>query len=251
MITGRGPQIHLVLLLCILGLASGVFAAEKDIEIGTLMSNYVWRGIRLSEGAVGQSSVTVEAKGLSLNLWGNYDFTLDKLNETDITFSYSRDINKLNLETGLIHYAIVGGHDSDELFLGVAANCPLQPSLKAYFDVNAGKGAFLQASVGHSFILSSRVTLDLRASMGMVFHDSFMGLPDTGEEFTGLNNAEILVSCPFKLSTGWVLKLQTGASTPLSRNARQAIVYGSVGQPGQRFCNGTIVYGGATIAYAF
>jgi hypothetical protein len=251
MVAERSRGICLVLFICILGPASAASAVEKEIEIGSLMSNYVWRGVRLSEGLVGQSSVTLRGKGLSLNLWGNYDFDLDKLNETDVTFSYSRDIDKLSLETGLIHYAIIGGHDSDELFLGLNANYPLQPSIKAYFDVNAGKGAFLQASVGHSLRLASRLALDMRASMGLVFNDSYMGLPDTGEEFAGLHNAEILIACPVQLSKAWVLKLQAGASTPLSRNARQAIINGSACQPGQRLCNGTMVYGGATLAYSF
>jgi hypothetical protein len=88
-------------------------------------------------------------------------------------------------------------------------------------------------------------------TLGLVFNDSYMRLPDTGAEFTGLHNAEILIACPVQLSKAWVLKLHAGASTPLSRNARQAIIDGSACQSGQRFCNGTMIYRGATLFYSF
>jgi hypothetical protein len=38
---------------------------------------------------------------------------------------------------------------------------------------------------------------------------------------------------------------------PISHNARQAIINGSVCQPGRRFCNGSIVYGGDTFTFSF
>lgn len=191
------------------------------------------------------------SRGFSLNVWGNYDFSSGKFNETDITVSYSRAVKKFSIEAGLIHYGIFDARDSDEVYAGIAADCLLQPSLKAIVDVNAGKGAFLQASAGHSVGLSTRFSLDLKASVGIVFRNSFMGVPDSGQEFTGLHNAEILVACPIDLGKGWAMKLQVGASAPLSRNARQAIVNNSVCQPGRRFCSGTIVYGGASLTYSF
>jgi hypothetical protein len=246
-----GPKIVLFFLFCEVAFPWEAWPAEKEIEVGTLISHYVWRGIRLSEGAVYQSSVTVASRGFSLNVWGNIDFSSGKLNEADVTVSYSRDVKKFSVEAGLIHYGIFDGRDSTELFAGVAADCLLQPSLKAFFDVNAGKGAFLQASAGHSIDLSKRFSLDLKASVGVVFRNSFMGVPNSGQEFTGLHNAEVLVASPIDLGKGWEIRLQAGVSKSLSRNARQAIVNNSVCEPGRRFCNGTIVYGGASLTYSF
>ena len=240
-----------MLILCLMVFPSDIWCAEKEIEIGTILSNYVWRGIRLSEGPAYQSSVTVASRGFSLNVWGNFDFNSGRFNETDLTFSYGRDLKKLSVETGLIHYGIIDGHDSDEMYAGLTADFPLEPSLKAFFDINAGKGAFLQASAGHSMELSSRFSLELKASLGIVFHNSFMGKPDSDQEFTGLHNAEVSAICPVRLGKGWDAKLQAGASTALSRNSRQAIVNGSVCQPGRRLCNGTIVWGGASLVYSF
>ena len=228
-----------------------VKALEIEIEAGTLFSNYVWRGIRLSEGPVYQSSVTAGYRGFSLNLWNNFDFDSGEFNEVDFTASYSRELKKFTFETGLIHYGNFDLPDSDELFVSVSADSRLRPSLEAVFDVNAGNGMFLRPSIGHTFELSPRILLELGMAMGIVFQDSYMGTPDSGEEFTGLHNAEITAACPIDLGRGWTLKLQAAASTPLSRSARQAIVNSSVCRPGERFCNGTIVYGGITFSHAF
>jgi len=224
---------------------------EIDIEAGTFASAYMWRGIRLSEGPVYQSSVTIGSHDFSFNLWGNVDFDSGRFNEMDITVSYSRDVKKFSIGTGFIHYGTIDAPDSDELCASFSADYPFQPSIEAFFDINAGKGAFLRASAGHGFKLSPRVSLELKASMGIVFHDSFMGTPDSGEEFNGLHNAEVVIAFPIQISRGWAMKLQAGASTPLSHNARQAIVNGSVCDPGHRFCDGTVVYGSATFTYAF
>lgn len=231
--------------------SSHVFPAEKEIEIGTIMSDFVWRGIRLGGGPVYQSSFTVRSRGFSFNLWGNFDLDAARFSEIDGTVSYGREFKRFDLETGLIHYGVVDGHDSDELYAGVTARCFLQPSLRVFFDVNAGRGAFIQAAAGRTITLSPRVSLDLIASVGMVLHNRYMGLPDSGREFIGPHNAEILAAFPISLGKGWELKLQAGASTALSRESRQAMINGGVCPAGRSFCNGTIVYGGAGVTYAF
>ncbi len=241
----------LLFFFCMAFISGGVWAAEKEIEVGSFYSHYVWRGIRLSEGPVYQSSVTVSSRGVTLNIWQNFDIYSAALNEIDLTACYGREMSKFKFEFGLTHYGMFDKQDSDEIFSGITANYPLQPSLKAFFDVNAGKGAFLQASAGHRISFSSRFPLNLSASMGVVFRNSFMGVPDSGREFTGLHNAEIIAASPIELNNRWRLKLQAGASTPLSRNARQAIIDSEACRPGQHFCNGTIIYGGATLTYSF
>jgi len=238
-------------ILTLAAIAPAVRAAENEIEVGTLMSNYVWRGLRLSNGPVYQASVTLATKGFSFNAWGNYDFHQGRVSETDLTFSYTRTFKKISLETGFIHYAIIKEHDSDEVYVDLYADCPLQPELALYYDINLGTGAFLQASVGHSIKLSTRASLDLKASMGVVFQDGYMGVPDNEQEFNGLHNAEILVSCPIKLRDHWTLTMQAGASTPLSSKARQAIRNGSIWDRAQGSFNSTIVYGGITVAFSF
>jgi uncharacterized protein (TIGR02001 family) len=241
----------LLFILALAAIAPSVRAAENEIEVGTLMSNYVWRGLRLSSGPVYQASFTLAYKGLSFNAWGNYDFHQGRVNETDLTFAYARSIKKISLEAGVIHYGLIKEHDSDEVYVDLYADCLLQPEIALYYDFNLGTGAFLQASIGHSIRLSTRASLDLKASMGIVFQDGFMGIPDSEQEFNGLRNAEIQVSCPIKLAAHWALTMQVGASTPLSDKARQAIRNGSIWDPAQGSFNGSIVYGGITVAFSF
>lgn len=240
----------LILLAFLACLAAQAIAVEGELELGTVMSNYVWRGSRLSEGPVYQFSGTVSAKGFSANVWGNYDFDSRKYNETDLTLSYSKDIKKFSLEAGFIHYAIVNSHDSDEVYAGFSFDVPLQPSFKAYFDVNAGKGAFLQPSIGHSVEISERASLDFTLNVGIAIKNGYMGVRDSDQEYAGLHNAELNISCPVKLSKHWNMKPQVGVTTPLSRAAREAIRNSSVWESSDTF-NGTTIYGGATLSYSF
>jgi hypothetical protein len=249
--THRQKYVRMFILLILLaGLSAQAMAVEGGLELGTVMSNYVWRGLRLSEGPVYQFSGTVSAKGFSANVWGNYDFDSGKYNETDLTLSYSKDIKKFSLEAGFIHYAIVNNHDSDEVYAGFSFDVPLQPSFKAYFDVNLGKGAFLQPSIGHSVEISKRASLDFTLNVGIAINNSNMGVRDSDQEYVALHNAELNIACPVKLSKHWSMKTQVGVTTPLSRAAREAIRNGSVWESSDTF-NGTIVYGGGTLTYSF
>jgi hypothetical protein len=249
--TCRQKHVRMFILFIFLAcLTAQAMAVEGELELGTVMSNYVWRGSRLSEGAVYQFSGTVSAKGFSANVWGNYDFDEKEYNETDLTLSYSKDIKKFSLEAGFIHYAMVNSQDSDELYAGFSFDVPLQPSFKAYFDVNDGKGAFLQPSIGHSVTISSRASLDFKLSIGINVNDGYVGVRDSGDEYVALHNAELNIACPVKLSKHWNLKPQVGVTTPLSRAAREAIRNSSVREATEKF-NGTIVYGGATLSYSF
>jgi hypothetical protein len=249
--TRRQKHVRMFILFIFLAcLTAQSMAVEGELELGTVMSNYVWRGIRMSEGPVYQLSGTVSAKGFSANVWGNYDFDSKEYNETDLTLSYGKDIKKLSLEAGFIHYAMVNTKDTDEIYGGFSVDVPLQPSFKAYFDVNSGGGAFLQPSIGHSVKISSRASLDFRLNIGIAIYNSSMGVRDSGQEYAALHNAELNVACPVKLSKHWNIKPQVGVTTPLSRAAREAIRNSSAREAAEKF-NGTIVYGGATLSYSF
>ncbi|HKX11903.1 MAG TPA: hypothetical protein VJP40_02030, partial [bacterium] len=58
------------------------------------VSQYVWRGIALSEGPVLQPSLWLSYQGAIFSVWGNYvlndEANQGQLNEVDFTFTYSR-----------------------------------------------------------------------------------------------------------------------------------------------------------------
>jgi len=248
----RKNAVHRLLpLLLLLVAAPRGWAGENEFEVGTFLSHYMWRGLRLSEGPVYQTSCTLGTKGFSFNAWGNYDFRAKTLNEIDLTVSYGRETKRADFETGLIHYAMIGSHDNDELYASVTGKGPFSPSLTAYFDVNMGKGAFLQASAGPSLKLSPKASLDLRVSAGIVVHDGFMGIPDSGREFSGFHNIEFLAALPIELNDHWSVRMQAGVTTPLSHNAREAICNASIWKPSQSNFPSTFLYGGLTFFYSF
>jgi len=79
------------------------YGSEVDFN-----SQYVWRGIAYSDGAVMQPSVWVSAFDLTFSVWGN--FVLNKeanqgeFNEVDLILSYTREWENITVEPTLQFY---------------------------------------------------------------------------------------------------------------------------------------------------
>jgi len=69
-------------------------------------SNYVWRGLLSSQGAVWQPSLTVEYYGVGFNVWANLPMTNEpnqgQFNEIDLTLYYNKNYKKINFHTWFI-----------------------------------------------------------------------------------------------------------------------------------------------------
>lgn len=240
-------------LLCFSGfiaifLAPSLVAGDLEFEASSaFLSHYMWRGERLSKGGVIQPSLTVGYKGFSANAWGNYSFDRNGENtdEVDFTASYAGEKNKINYEVGFIHYGVYNGVDSDEIYTSIGHSNFLNPTIKAYFDVNYGKGAYLQAGLEPSIPLGKEASLNFKTFVGYVIKNQYMGLNDAGREFANLFNADFITSLTLPLSRGFTLEPMIGYSTPLSQNARQAIKSASVGSGSET------LYGGATLTFSF
>jgi hypothetical protein len=235
----------LFLLAVVLLLPQVLWAGGAEFEAsGSLLSHYIWRGLRLSEGGVFQPSVTVGAKGFSANLWANYQFDPKSWTEVDFTGAYAGQKGKVNFEAGFIHYGVNEGLDSDEIYGSVGHSDILNPSFKMYVDVNAGKGSYLQAGLEPSIPLGKDFSLNFKAFAGYVLKNSYMGLNDDGREFSNFYNADFQASLTIPLSKRFSLEPMLGYSTALSRNARQAIKNDSVSSHGET------LYGGATLTFS-
>ena len=235
----------LFLLAVVLLLPQALWAGGVEFEAsGSLLSHYMWRGLRLSEGGVFQPSVTVGAKGFSANLWANYQFDPRSWTELDFTGAYAGKKEKINFEAGFVHYGVYKGLDSDEIYGGVGHSDILNPSFKIYVDVNAGKGSYLQAGLEPSIPLGKDFSLNFKAFAGYVLKNSYMGLNDDGREFSNFYNADFQASLTIPLSKGFSLEPMLGYSTALSWNARQAIKNDSVSSHGET------LYGGATLTFS-
>ena len=174
-----------------------------------MLSQYVFRGVALSRGSVVfQPSMTVSYKGFSANIWGNWDtdemnpFGLTKpnrnsakWNETDFTFSYSREVLKnLTLTGGVIYYALDSNnslYDSFEVFGGVAYKFPwFDVGFQVFREVANLPGWYLTWSISKSIelpvnikILAGKPSLDLLAAWSAELSNSRLAYPTASGAF--------------------------------------------------------------------
>lgn len=221
--TGKRPLVLAGALLLLL--PSIVSAEELSISADTsLWSRYMWRGLRFSDGAVIQSSVTGAMYGFSASIWTNYDLRAGKINEIDPTISYSADYQGVTWGAGWTHFGVIDGEDDDELYISASlASLPLAPTLTCYWDVDLGTGVYLQGSVSHSFDLSDRISLTFSGAAGYVVDDSYMGVNAEGVEFADWFSGDLQVSLPVVLYPGVTLQPKAGYSFPLSQQGKEAI----------------------------
>jgi hypothetical protein len=218
-----------------------------------VMSNYVWRGQKLSNSWVVQPSVGITYGVFGANIWANYDSDAKidegdghgEFNETDITLNYSRSIDKITLTAGYIYYALNNANDTQELYLSAGYDTLLKPTLTLYYDYDEGNGAFLVASISHSFEVSKDIALNLGASASYNINNKVMGFDQDGKDFSNFYNAELSSSVSIPISKATTLTPKVAYSFPLSSDAKEAIK--KISDDGDK----DIFYGGINLTLSF
>jgi hypothetical protein len=163
-----------------------------------ILSQYVWRGIALSRhSAVLQPSLTGTYKGFAFNIWNNFD-TNEKnpyafnnpnrgfaWNETDLTFSYSREvISNLTLTGGVIYYIFSSNnsaYNSVELYGGADYKLPwFNFGFSVFREVAHFPGTFVQWYIHRAIdipYLVAGMNLDLYASWSAEFSNDKAAYP--------------------------------------------------------------------------
>jgi hypothetical protein len=179
---------------------------NKDFSFNagtSVLSKYVWRGCLITDGAVLQPTITAGYKSLSLNAWGNMDFTDDagyknKFKEFDYTLDYSFDFNKFSFSTGAVDYTFpdTGVKSTTEIYAGAIYNMIGSPSLKIYQDVKEVKGTYFSLGGGYSFPIGEITSLDLSGALGFATakHNKCYYFTDN----SGLTDLFIGAGFPFK-----------------------------------------------------
>jgi hypothetical protein len=236
-----------VVAACLLG--DGLAQAQATQEEGAvpavsttasveILSNFVWRGVRLSEGWVIQPSASLDSRGLSLNLWGNVDLSEyplgsghsgGRLTEVDVTGSYTRAFGRTSVTAGFIQYAVRDFEDTTELFATLTLAAPLSPSLSGYYDMDQGDGGFLIISLGQQVRLTPAVPLELGGYATMNFKNKVMGVGANGAPFTGLYSAEVNAALAFSLGPRLTLTPRVAYAFPLSDNGKAGLRSASYG----------------------
>jgi hypothetical protein len=220
-----------------------------------VMSNYVWRGQKLSNSWVVQPSVGITYGSFGINLWSNYDSDRaeatskdtghGEFTETDITLNYSYAIDKWNLVAGYIYYALDAANDTQELYVSAGCDILLKPALTVYYDIDEGNGALIVASIGHSFELAKGYDLNLGASASYNINNKVMGLDKDGKDFSNFYNGELSSSLSIPVWKAITVTPKVAYSFPLSNNAKNAI--SSISDDGDK----DIFYGGINITLSF
>jgi len=253
-ITGRA-LIFIILLTLIVSI--GRLQAEEVKTSGSasldVMSNYVWRGQKLSNSWVIQPSVAIGYGVFGANIWANYDSDsiVDEGNghgeftETDITLSYTRSMDKWTFGAGYIYYALNNANDTQEIYLMVSYDTMLKPTLTIYYDFDEGNGAFITASIGHTIEVMKGINWNIGVLASYNINNKVMGLDKDGEDFSNFYNAEASTSLNIPVWKNITLTPKLAYSLPLSNDAKEAIK--TISDDGDK----NILYGGINLSLSF
>jgi hypothetical protein len=253
----RGLRALSLALVLTLFVSAGIGYAEEIKTAGSasvdVMSNYVWRGQKLSNSWVVQPAVAITYGAFGANIWANYDSDskIDEgdghgeFTETDLTLSYTRSLDKWTFGAGYIYYALNAANDTQEVYLSASYDMLLKPALTVYYDYDEGQGAFIVASVGHSLEVMKSVNLNLGASASYNVNNKVMGVNDNGDDFSNFYNAELSSSLNIPVMKAVTITPKIAYSFPLSDDAKEAIK--SVSDDGKK----DILYGGVNVTLSF
>ncbi len=240
-------------ILCAFGNAvAGEIKTSGSASID-VMSNYVWRGQKLSNSWAIQPSVAISYGVFGANLWANYDSDskIDEgdghgeVSETDLTLSYTRSLDKWTFGAGYIYYALNGANDTQEIYLSASYDILLSPTLAVYYDFDEGNGAFVQASIGHSIEVAKGMNLNMGAYASYNINNKVIGPDEDGDDFSNFYNAELSASLNIPVWKAITVTPKIAYSFPLSDDAEEALE--AVSDDGDK----DIFYGGINITLNF
>ena len=252
--------IFIVAVVLTAGFTFGPLAASAAETSGSasadVMSNYVWRGVRLSDEFVIQPSVGITYGSFGANLWANWDsdplnafgYETSEFTETDVTLNYTFAMDKIAFDVGYIYYALEAADDTQEIYLAVSYDTMLSPSATLYYDFDEGDGAFLVLAIGHSVDLTETIVLNLGASASYNFSNMVMGPAEDGsEDFDDFYNAELSASVSIPVTDNISIEPKIAYSASLSDDAEAAIKgFDATGKDDDAY-----VYGGINVTLSF
>lgn len=240
-----------------LAVAEDKVSGSASVDI---VSNYVWRGQKLSDEIAYQPSLDLGYKGFGMNIWMNYDDKTKEETETDLTLSYSYSYKFIGLEVGYIHYSLDGVEDTQEVYGGVSLDVPLNPSVTYYYDYDVGDGGYLLLAIGESFSVNKmlakinmdptltikrEVTLNLGASAGINLDNEVLGFDSNGKKFSDFYDGNINASLDIPIIDKISVSPMIAYSFAISNDAETAIQALSFDQDKE------VLYGGIGFSFSF
>lgn len=237
------------------------------------LNKYIFRGAEISaRSVVLEPSVTINYKGFSLNVWGNIDtdqhatqvFVPGKdgsgeghksFNETDLTLSYTYNIDKLALTGGYIYYGTEYAQQTQELYVSTTYDMIAHPTISIYRDIDANPGWYVNLSFSQSLPVAKMpngdMTVDLGASFG---YYNISSLTPANKTYSALHDGMVKVGLTVPVAKNVVVQPITQYWFPLSGKAHhdQIVTVGDSifnNNPAAHIDN-TFVFGvGATLSF--
>lgn len=244
---------NLVVLAATLAMVMGLSVTaraetEKSAALSTsIMSNYVWRGLTLSDDAVIQPSMDFGYGPFSANFWANFDTDTEETNEVDFTLNYSIPVpvENVGLDVGYIYYALDGVDDTQEFYLSAAYDFVVSPSLTAYWDIDEGTGWYIVAGLGYSHDIAEKASFSVGGSVSYLVDNGVVGVDKSGTEYTDFHNADLSASVAIQVTEDLSIEPMVAYSFPLSDDSEDGISQFSVDGEEEVF------YGGVTASLSF
>ena len=240
-----------------------------DFTVSAL-SAYIWRGQQQTrDSLVLQPSMTVGYKGFTANVWGNLDTNpysptdasySSNWTETDLTLSYSRAFGPVTAGLGYIYYSLNAPYagaadplDSQELFVSLAGNVLLAPTLTVYKEIDHYHQWYFLFGVSHTFELTKMIGLKLAGSLSYLKSEDATTYPKyndnaqpTTDKFSNFHDGMLSVTLPitpFKYVTiaptaSWVFPLSDDARNEMKGRSKNGNEY-------------NYLYGGVNLSFSF
>lgn len=242
----------------------------------SVLSAYVSRGQELSRNSVVmQPSMTLNYKGLAINYWGNLDMKpysvtdadySAKYNETDITLSYTKKFNILQVTPGYIYYALGAPYsgapaplDSQELFITLQLDTILSPSFTIYKEIAHYNQWYLLLNLSHTFQLNKFVSLKLSAQASYLKSDNAETFPrydsnanPTSDKYNNFHDGTFSLCLPITTYKTFTITPTVSYTFPLCNDAEYEMKgRGMKGAVNPADKDSSFFYGGITFSYTF
>ena len=210
-----------------------------------------------------------------MNVWGNLDTRpysaadekySSNYTETDLTLSYSYKFGILQMGAGYIYYALAAPYaggteplDAQELFLTVALDTILSPTLTVYKEIDHYHQWYATLGVSHTFVLHEKIGLKLAAQASYLLSTDETiyakyesnSLPPT-DKYNNLHDGIISVSLPIAVYNTLSVTPTISYVFPLCDDARYEMrAYGKRGAANPSDRDSSYLYGGLTLSYTF
>jgi hypothetical protein len=249
----RIRNVVIAALLAVLALGFSVPAqaeVEKSGGFGVdWMSQYVWRGLQLSDEWVFQPYIDFGYGPASFNFWANWDSDTEEMNETDLTLNYTYAVDKLSFDVGYIYYSLDSIDDTMEFYVAGAYDFILSPSLTVYWDVDEGGGFYIVLAADYSRELAEQVTFDFGISAGYLIDNKEVGVDAKGDEYSDFHDFNVNGGLTYAITDELSIGGMVAYAFALSDDAEDAMKSTSEAVTGDR--EDDVAYGGVSLSLAY